>query len=134
MMRAGFTAILLLLTAPAAAAPWPFCEGKRERFGACVVDGDTIWFAHEKIRLSGIDAPENARRAECMAEEMLAALAADALSRLMDGDVELERKGEDRFGRTLAIVHVDGRDVGQSLVEAGLAQVWTGRAADWCSR
>ena len=40
------------------------------------------------------------------------------------GTVRIERQGVDRYGRTLARVTVNGRDVGAYLVSRGLARPW----------
>lgn len=37
-----------------------------------------------------------------------------------------------RYGRLLATIRVDGRDVGEVLVAEGLARPWGGRRASWC--
>ncbi|MEO1905391.1 MAG: hypothetical protein ABGX08_00005, partial [Citromicrobium sp.] len=42
------------------------------------------------------------------------------------------RTGTDRYGRTLARLTVDGRDVGTVLVSMGLARPWRGRREGWC--
>ena len=42
------------------------------------------------------------------------------------------RRPRDRYGRTLAWVILDGRDLGDSLVAARLARFWDGRRRSWC--
>lgn len=113
------------------AAALPLCgAGKRI---TCVVDGDTLWLAGEKIRLDGIDAPEVEGR--CQAERTLARRATLALSSLLAGKaIDLRRTGTDRYGRTLAKVLADGRDVGEQMLREGLARPWTGRRESWCGR
>ena len=97
----------------------------------CVVDGDTVWLAGEKIRLEGIDAPES--RGACFAENRLAALSAERLRQLLTGaEPVVVRSGLDRYGRTLATIKVAGRDVGEVLVAEGMARVWAGRRERWC--
>ena len=111
---------LLLLAAPAWAGD------------LTITDGDTIRAGEERIRLSGIDAAEI--RGACDAERRLARLTRDRLAELLaGGEVEIERNGRDRYGRTLAVVYVDGEDVGERLVEEGYAREWRGRREDWCS-
>lgn len=111
------------------AAALPLCgAGKRV---TCVVDGDTLWLGGEKIRLDGIDAPETDGR--CQAERMLARRATLALSGLLAGKaIDLRRTGTDRYGRTLAKVLADGRDVGEQMLREGLARPWAGRRESWC--
>ncbi len=55
------------------------------------------------------------------------------------GRLEVARDGSDRYGRTLARVAVDGRDVGQVLVHEGLTLPWQdggaakeARTRHWC--
>jgi len=104
---------------------------------ACrAVDGDTIVCARETIRISNIDTPELGSHARCAAEAELAARAKDfTATRLASGQVALERdrhRPRDRYGRTLATVSVDGADLGEALVAAGLARRWDGRRHPWC--
>lgn len=92
----------------------------------CVVDGDTVWIAREKIRLLDIDAPE--MRGKCQAERALAIRARDRLAALLDGRrVRIVPQGKDRYGRTLA--RIGG--VGEQLIREGLASRWPHRK-DWC--
>jgi len=43
---------------------------------------------------------------------------------LQQGEPKLQRQGVDRCGRTLALLSVNGRDVGTALVSVGLARRW----------
>lgn len=108
----------------------PLCaRGKRIN---CVVDGDTMWFDGEKIRLSGIDAPEV--KGKCSFETALAAKATRRLSAMLSGEaLTIERSGQDRFGRTLARVQTANGDAGERMVREGLARPWTGRKEVWCA-
>lgn len=94
----------------------------------CVVDGDTVWIAREKIRLLDIDAPE--MEGKCAAERALAVRSRDRLAELLRARrVTIAREGTDRYGRTLARLD----DVGQQLVREGLAKRWGDRRG-WCGR
>jgi micrococcal nuclease len=65
-----------------------------------VIDGDTIRWGRERIRILNIDAPETEGRARCNAERRLAALATMTLVELVMGErLEIQRNGKDRFGR-----------------------------------
>lgn len=102
------------------------CPAPPARRVTCVVDGDTVWIAREKIRIADIDAPE--MRGRCPAERALAVRARDRLIALMrTRPVTIQRVGVDPYGRTLARLG----DVGQQLVREGLAQRWPRRKA-WC--
>lgn len=101
------------------------------------VDGDTIRIGNERIRLLGFDTPE-IRSARCEHERRLGLQAKARLRQLLaSGRVQIERQGlrKDRYGRTLAKVFVNGRDVGETLVSEGLARpYYGGRRETWCGR
>lgn len=96
----------------------------------CVVDGDTFWTNGEKVRVADIDAPEI--EGKCSYERNLALRSRDRLAQLLDAPFSLQRQGRDRYGRTLAVVVVANRSVGDRLVSEGLARTWTGRREPWC--
>ena len=100
-----------------------------------VIDGDTFRAGREIIRIENIDAPESGNRARCTAENYLSQLATEKLRELLSrGSVQIERHGLDPFKRTLALASVNGRDVGQQMIEYRLAVAWVGRRHDWCGR
>ena len=85
-----------------------------------IADGDTFTILHadkrqEKIRLFGINAPEKGTD--------FGEVAKQALSNLVFGkEVRIENKGQDKYGRTLAIVYtLDGRCVNEVLLKSGMA-------------
>ena len=96
----------------------------------CVVDGDTFWINGEKVRIADIDAPELAGK--CSDERDLALQSRNRLAQLLDEPFSLQRQGKDQYGRTLAVVWVAGRSVGNQLVNEGLARAWIGRREPWC--
>lgn len=100
-----------------------------------VYDGDTIRLGDERIRIVGLDTPELGHRAQCQEEAVAAEQAKQALiAEFARGNVALERQGTDRYGRTLARVTVDGRDVADTLIAQGLARPYAGGRRDgWCS-
>lgn len=121
-------------SAPIAAAEMPkmkMCSGYVRI--TCVVDGDTLWFEGEKIRIKDLDTPEISK-ADCPEELKLAA---DATSMLIDllnkGDWTIRRDGKDRFERTLATISVDGESVAKSMIAAGVAIEWKGKGGNWCN-
>jgi endonuclease YncB( thermonuclease family) len=98
-----------------------------------VWDGDTFrtTFPSQSIRISGIDAPEI--KGKCGYERYMAQTAKYRLVKLLQsGEVRIHYEGIDRYGRSLASVTVDGKDVGENLVADGLARVWSGRRESWC--
>lgn len=101
-----------------------------------VIDGDTIddLARGVRIRLANIDAPE-LHDPGCAAELRLARHARDMVRERLSGAhaVGLRRLERiDRYGRELAFVSVDGADLGEALIAAGLARPWTGRRRPWC--
>ena len=91
-----------------------------------IIDGDTVVLnidgVDESTRLIGINTPET-RRAEFYAAE------ATAFAReLLEGkEVRLEYGPErrDKFGRVLAYVYINNKDLSLLLAQAGMAEVYT---------
>lgn len=109
--------------------------------GYRIVDGDTVRHGYSKWRLEGIDAPAPRRggwgAARCPSEIIRGVRAKRRLFEELTstGDVRLVPTGRrDPYGNPLARILVDGRDVGEILVAAGLAKPWNGRGPkpDWC--
>lgn len=111
---------------------WPLCARKADR-AACVVDGDTIWYRQEKIRLSAIDAPEISQP-KCKGEHERGLKAQAFLAAKLPEKPGIVRTGRDKYGRTLAKVLVNGRDVADLLIAEKLARPWRGRKESWCER
>lgn len=102
--------------------------------GVRVVDGDTVHPGFWTYRLDGLDTPE-IRGAKCPSEREAAHRAQERLRDLTDGHpVRLRPSGRrDRYGRWLAMLEADGRDVGSILILEGLARPYKGGArGDWC--
>lgn len=101
----------------------------------CVIDGDTIRYGGEKIRLADINTPETAE-AQCQSEAVLGERAKLRLLGWVNaGPFEIRvvnTNDRDRYGRLLRILVRDGRSVGDLLVAEGLAERWTGQRRNWC--
>ena len=101
----------------------------------CVVDGDTIYLAGQKIRIAGIDAPET-HDFRCASELDLGERASSRLQALLNsgGAVTLTSidRDEDKYGRKLRNVAVSGADVGETLVSEGMAREYAGGRRSWC--
>jgi endonuclease YncB( thermonuclease family) len=102
-----------------------------------VIDGDTLedMAADVTYRIVNIDTPETGPRARCPAERALGDRATQQARGLIAaaGNVELRPTGRiDRYGRTIAFVLIDGRDLGETLIANGLARPWRGRREPWC--
>lgn len=84
-----------------------------------ITDGDTLTLLDEnqtqyRIRVSGIDTPERGQAFGHVASENLAKL---AFGQLAAADCQKQ----DRYGRWVCVVRVNGMDVGLSQIKAGLA-------------
>ena len=84
-----------------------------------VADGDTITLLDSnnrkhRIRLIGIDAPEKSQSYGQRSKHSLAEL-------VYDKNVTIHYEKQDRYGRTLGKVLVDGRDVNLLQIERGMA-------------
>ena len=107
--------------------------GRGERIN-CVIDGDTFWYAGEKIRVADINTPE-VSDPQCAREAQLGAQATARLQALLNqGAFTLESVDRDRdpYGRLLRTVTRDGASVGAVLVREGLAEEWQGTRGGWC--
>ncbi len=87
-----------------------------------VVDGDTVELdSGQKVRYLLVDTPESTTEVECFGAE------AKAFNESVVGGKEVtlsyDLECEDRYGRLLACISVDGRDVNSLLVERGYACV-----------
>lgn len=99
-----------------------------------VYDGDTLTvafntfglgFFQHNIRLSGIDAPE--MKGKTVEEKDAAREARDFLrATCLDKEVSIEVESTDKYGRLLATVSVDGRDLSTMMLEAKHAVPYSG--------
>lgn len=83
-----------------------------------VLDGDTIDIVQAgqktRIRIRGIDAPEKTQAFGNGARHYLASMVLNRQVRVLSDET-------DRYGRTLGVVYIDGRDVGAQMIAAGFA-------------
>ncbi len=94
---------------------------------ARVLDGDTLDIGGQRVRISGIDAPEQDQ--PCTAPSGLTWRCGDvaraALGRLLMGKtVTCSGTTRDRYGRLIASCTVEGRDAGRWMVEHGWAMAY----------
>ncbi len=86
-----------------------------------VSDGDTIRVVvggkETKVRLHGIDAPENGQAYGNVATKGLRSL-------LAGRQVSIEPMDTDRYGRTVAMVYADGLNVNETMIHNGWAWVF----------
>ena len=87
------------------------------------------------IRISGIDTPE--MRGKCEAEKALARRAKQFTVAMLRAAkvIELRHMKRGKYFRIVADVYADGRSVGASLVEKGLAVPYDGgtKTKEWCA-
>lgn len=119
MIRLIVTAVVLSAVVGAAAEPEKTVTWKV----VGVSDGDTLTALDEantqhKVRLHGIDAPEIAQPFGTKSREALGRLTVKKTA-------TLHLRGRDRYGRDLARVEVDGKDVNVELVNEGFAWHYT---------
>ena len=128
-------AVGLLLVAAAAAATFrqAALRGERARFSYDpartyyvdrVIDGDTLRLrSGHRVRLLGVDTPETVhpRLGEQLFGREASAFTRDTAEG-RDVRLEFDREREDRYGRVLAWVFVDDRNLNVELVRHGFSQ------------
>lgn len=114
----------------ALAATLALCPAQGVRVD-CVVDGDTLWLGREKARIANIDTPE-LHSPKCPSERALAIAARNRLHALLQTPFVVWRGSQDRYGRTLVRITVEGRDVGEVLVAEKHARPYRGKREPWC--
>jgi endonuclease YncB( thermonuclease family) len=112
MKKPRLTLLMVFLTAPLLAS--------ETYTGKCVGvhDGDTISVMHSgkavKIRLEGIDCPELGQDFGTRAKQFTSAM-------VFGKDVQVKEYNLDMYGRMVARVYVEAKDLSLELVKAGLA-------------
>lgn len=105
----------------------------RDRYH-CVVDCDTVWLDGVNLRLQSYDNPEPYTDI-CggAAEVALAKRASARLLQLLNSyPIAVETTVADPHGRALATTRIAERDVGDILIEEGLARGWPNGHEFWC--
>jgi len=107
-----------------------------------VIDGDTVQIDETfhnlpiAIRILGIDTPEKEKRAACPKEAKLGEEATEFTKNKVKEAKQIECKFHkwDKYGgRVLGNVIIDGKDLGQELIKAGLAREYFGdKKKSWC--
>ena len=98
-----------------------------------VTDGDTIKVTGDgsniTIRLVGIDAPETSKKKNEPGQPFSQKSTKYLASLVLNKVVDLKSYGTGRYGRTLGVVFVNGKNVNLEMVKAGLAEAYKGRPA-----
>ena len=85
-----------------------------------VVDGDTIYLDNgEKVRFVGVNTPERGVEGYIASKNFVQKL---CLNKEVGLDID-DSKHHDKYGRTLAVVIVDGKNVNEMLLKEGLAEI-----------
>ncbi len=124
---AGLLALPLLATQvsqPVAARVGESLPGPGVVGGARVIDGDTLAFGSVRVRLEGIDAPEQEQSCgkAWFGTWKCGKAATEHLERLVrDRAIRCDSVGTDAYGRMLGICLADGLDINADMVRNGLA-------------
>jgi endonuclease YncB( thermonuclease family) len=100
---------------------------------ARVIDGDTLQIGQERIRLFGIDAPEQHQTCQRDSVQYTCGReAAEALRRIIGArPLTCAVKDIDRYHRAVAVCRAGGVDVNRSLVESGWAVAYRRYSTDY---
>ena len=101
---------------------------------AIITDGDTIRIGNERIRLYGIDSPE--QQQTCLDEKdeewSCGKDATEALRRFIgNSEVYCQQKDIDRYGRIVAVCFKDGQDINEWMVSNGWAVAYRRYSLDY---
>jgi endonuclease YncB( thermonuclease family) len=95
-----------------------------------VIDGDTIDVDHLNkkftVRLVGIDAPELGKGKYDQSQPFARAAETHLTGLVSNRIVDIKPYGQDRYGRMLAEVFVDNKNVNVEMLKAGMAEVYRG--------
>lgn len=142
MSPTAFLYVVLLLIALFKVAEWlaPYdpLAGRGCKLGY-VYDGDTVElkcaFESFSARLQGFDTPETTKP-RCPEEQAYGMLATERLRALVaHGEVAFTQVGVDKYDRVLIRLTVNGKDVGEQLIQDGLAVPYLGgKRINWCKK
>lgn len=99
------------------------------------VDGDTLRAGDLEIRLYRVDTPEMFSSARCDDEKAAGRVARAFVQARLDAGARVIAiiAGErDKYGRSLADVEIDGKDLGDTLIEARYARPYQSGWHLWC--
>ena len=83
-----------------------------------IVDGDTIDLSTgQRVRLKGINTPESSMPYHSEAKSFLQNLA-------QNKSVQLESYGTDKYGRTLAYIFLDDKNINKQILQQGLGTLY----------
>jgi endonuclease YncB( thermonuclease family) len=100
---------------------------------ARAIDGDTLDFSGQRVRLHGIDAPERNQKCWLGRSEWSCGQASTrALKNLIEGAiVRCSKIDRDRYGRIIGKCHLKSIDIGQTMVADGMALAYRKYSSDY---
>ena len=99
-----------------------------------IIDGDTIILNSEKIRFYGIDTPEQKQKCEdkngllypCGLTET------NELKKIIvSGKLLCKKRTTDRYGRSISICYINGKDINSLMVKSGWALAYRKYSKDY---
>ncbi|MDJ0803869.1 MAG: thermonuclease family protein [Desulfobacterales bacterium] len=103
-----------------------------------VYDGDTVLLTYRDerrlVRLLGIDAPETSKSRGQPGQPFSARARSHLAARITGRCVTLESYGDDRYGRLLAVIRLEGVNINLEMVRRGLAEHYGGRTPEGFDR
>jgi len=128
---------------------WQVCAGKKEKMSECVTDGDTIRIKYKSHRIADLDTPETKASNKCStpqkeaemkalgnkAKAAVVAMLSNAKDIVVTVYVDPLTKDpvNDKYGRILSKISVDGKDVATQLINQGLGRHYDGGTkTKWC--
>jgi len=95
-----------------------------------VYDGDTVKaVGHDieiKVRLVGIDAPETSKRKREIGQPFGRKAERHLAGLVLNKIVNIKGYGSDRYGRILAEIYIDEKNINLEMVKTGYAEVYSG--------
>ncbi len=96
------------------------CKVEETAICTKVVDGDTIYLDNgKKVRFVGVNTPERGVEGYIASKNFVQKF---CLNKKVGLDID-DAKHTDKYGRTLAVVIVDGKNLNEMLLKEGLAEV-----------
>jgi len=131
-MRLRLIGVIALAVGLLATAAPSFSQNAAGR--AVATDGDSLVVDGQRVRLHGVDAFEADQTCPGAYGRAIpcGGMATRALEANVRGEtVHCHHQTTDRYGRSVAVCTVDGRDLGAALVQAGLAMAFVRYADDY---
>ena len=99
-----------------------------------IIDGDTIILNSEKIRFYGIDTPE--KKQNCEDKNGLlypcGLIATNKLKKIISsGKLFCKKRTTDRYGRSISICYINGKDINSLMVKSGWALAYRKYSKDY---